>query len=129
MKLTGKKVLCGFKFILQPDYPSSAPIVYYDGPESPEIIESTSYLSRGNRILFDYLINWAAQNKQMQKCNEYNLNMLLVKIYELYDLIPPISNKERFGEDIKKAQEEEWEVIPAHLLNEEAKEKDIFRGF
>ena len=55
--------------------------------------------------------------------------MLLVKIYELYDLIPPISNKERFGEDIKNAQEEEWEVIPAHLLNEEAKEKDIFRGF
>ena len=86
---------------MTPDYPASTPLVYYDGPEIPEIIETTSYLSRGNRILFDYLVNWEAQNKFLQKCNDYNLNMLLIKVFELFDKIPPITNKERFGEEVK----------------------------
>ena len=80
-------------------YPAQAPLVYLDEAESPEIIEMVDYLDSGNKIMFDYLINWErnySENPSLA-ANNYSLRLLLVKIYKLFVAMPPVSMSELFG--------------------------------
>jgi len=43
------------------DYPKSPPLVYLDEPENPEVVEMVDYLDSGNRIMFEFLMNWSKQ--------------------------------------------------------------------
>ena len=58
---SGNMKMLGFKFLLPFNYPQSPPHVYLDEPENPEVIEMVDYLDGGNRIMFEYLMNWAKQ--------------------------------------------------------------------
>lgn len=50
--------MLGFKFILPPQFPVGAPLVFLEGKENPEVIDMVDYLDKGNRVMFDYLNKW-----------------------------------------------------------------------
>ena len=51
--------MLGFKFIFPPEYPKGAPLAYLDEPEDPEVVEMVDYLDSGNKMMFQYLMDWA----------------------------------------------------------------------
>lgn len=53
--------MIGFKFVFPKDYPQDAPLAFLDGAEDPEVIEMVDYLDKGNKIMFQYLIDWAKE--------------------------------------------------------------------
>ena len=58
------------------------------------------YLDEGNAIYFDYLMDWSKQgNEVFKKIREFNLGMLLSKVYNLFVKMPPVSFEELFGQD------------------------------
>ena len=87
----------GFKFILPPHYPKLAPYVYLDEPIKQDVIDNLDYIDAGNRIMFQYLTEWAAM--QHVKRTEYCLNGALSKIYNLFKECPPLSFEEIFGSE------------------------------
>jgi hypothetical protein len=41
------------------NFPHDAPFVFLDEPELSEVVDMVDYLDSGNRIMFDFLINWS----------------------------------------------------------------------
>ncbi len=95
---TGKDKLLGFKFVLPYQYPLSAPLVFLDEPERPEVIEMIDYLDKGNRINFEYTLKWGQLGMQVkEQVKEYNLMTLLMKVYQLFVKMPPLGIEDLFG--------------------------------
>ena len=82
----------GFKFVLPPNFPFEPPMVFLDEPENELLIEIIDYLDEGNRIMFSYIDDWK-RHYSVQNRN-YNLQILLCKVYELYCKAPPIPLEE-----------------------------------
>lgn len=127
---SGVTKLLGFKFVLPHHYPSTAPLAFLDEPEREEIIDMVDYLDSGNRIMFDYLVSWDREFATTKNAQTYNLMNLLVKVYNLFMQMPPLSIEELFGAQAEAqpapaepepAAGEEWEEIPPELLQQQQK--------
>jgi hypothetical protein len=86
--LSDKARFIGFKFVLPSLYPYEAPLTYLDEPENKQVIEFIDYIDQGNVIMFKYLADWKT-NYNSSPAN-YNLQMLLNKVYQLYCQAPPV---------------------------------------
>ena len=74
----------GFKFVLPNMYPQAAPIAMLDEPEKADVIEMVDYLDKGNRIMFDYLVQWDGEFHFSKDQSKFNLMSLLIKVYNLF---------------------------------------------
>lgn len=73
-------------------------MAFLDGPELQQVIDMVDYLDKGNRIVFEYLILWQRQGRDIfSKVNNYNLLMCLSHVYNLFVRMPPVSFEELFG--------------------------------
>lgn len=78
----------GFKFILDPNFPLSAPEAFLDQPENPNLYSYIDYLKPPNRICCHYLTDW---NKNFNSNpGKFNLQNLLISVNALYKSCPPI---------------------------------------
>lgn len=59
------------------------------------------YVDEGNRIMFDYLIQWSQEFAQTKVVQKYNLMILLVRVFNLFKAMPPITMDELFGGPVK----------------------------
>jgi hypothetical protein len=71
--------------------------VFLDEPIKQDVIEMIDYIDNGNRINFDYTLIWAKQTNIKDNVGTYNLMTLLVKVYNLFVKMPPLSLDELFG--------------------------------
>ena len=104
-------------------YPADAPLVYLDEPEDKQVVDMVDYLDQGNVIMFQWLINWGKQQQSIfNQVSVYNLISLLGEVFKLFTKMPPVSFEELFGSAVidepeRQAPNEQWEDIPAHLLD------------
>lgn len=115
--------------MLPEGYPGNAPIVFLDEPEVEEIVEMIDYLDSGNRIMFDYLVSWEKEFAGSKDQKKFNLMALLVKVYNLFLQMPPLTMAELFGAEsqsqpaVAQKEEDVWENFPDAVEDEpEAKQ-------
>lgn len=83
----------GFKFILTPNYPECAPVVYLDEPVVAQICNICHYLEKDNRITHSALDDWALVGTAIYEPDNkecYNLANLLENMVEFMRACPPI---------------------------------------
>lgn len=66
----------GFKFVLGPNFPLSAPEVFLDQPENPNLYAYIDYLKPPNRICCGYIEEWNMHFNSNP--NKFNLQSLLI---------------------------------------------------
>lgn len=80
----------GFKFVLPANFPYTAPMCYLDEKEDPELFGFIDYLKPGNKIEIFFLNEWSQQYKPGKE-QQFNLNVLLTRLFNMMSQIPPIN--------------------------------------
>lgn len=67
--------------------------------------------------MFDYLIQWDKEFPSSRDQKKFNLMALLVKVYNLFLQMPPLTMAELFGAEAQAQpdapnQEDVWEEVP-----------------
>jgi len=78
----------GFKIVFPTFYPFSAPWVFLDEKEDPQIIEFMDYIEKGNRLSLLYLDRWDQEYRPGS--HQYSLPQLMQEVYQAFQRSPPI---------------------------------------